>query len=149
MRLHDLLSRPVQPLTLMAGLGAGTRLRTPDGEADVSGLRAGDRLVTGNGVTTLRGVEARAARLAPIRILAGTLRHGRPEDDLLVGPATPLRLEGWRARALYGRAPAMVAAHRLVDGIYVVEEPLRGMTLWTLDLDGPAVVWANGVEVGV
>ena len=67
----------------MAGLGTGTMVMTMRGEVAVEDLRAGDRVVTRHaGALTLRGVEARTSRVAPVRVRAGSLGHTRPERDM-------------------------------------------------------------------
>lgn len=139
----------VEALAPLAGLAAGTPVLTLRGEVPVESLRAGDRVVTREGAVTVEGVEAVAARVAPVRIAAGSLGHGRPDRDLEVGPGTRLHVRDWRARALFGGARALVEAARLVDGEFVTEGRPRGLTLWTIRLGREAVIYAGGVEVGV
>lgn len=137
-------------LTLLSGLAAGTVVLTLRGEVAVEDLVAGDRVITrDNGAQPLRAVEAVAARVAPVRVAAGSLGHNRPDRDMLIGPGTRVHLRDWRARALYGRARALVEVHRLIDGEFVTEERPRGLTLHTLAFDGPQIVYADGVEIGV
>jgi len=147
-RLETQLRPDAASLTLMSGLAAGTLVLTLRGETAVEALVAGDRVITRDaGAATLLAVEARAARVAPVRIAAGSLGHTRPERDMLIGPGTPIHLRDWRARALYGRDRALVEAHRLVDGEFVTEERPRGMTLYTLSFGAAQIVYADGIEV--
>lgn len=139
----------IASLALLAGLGSGTVVLTLRGEVAVEDLVPGDKVVTRDtGAVPLRGVERFAARVAPVRVAAGSLGHTRPERDMLMGPGTRVHLRDWRARALYGRARALVEAHRLVDGEFVTEERPRGMTLHALLFDAPQVIYADGLEVG-
>ena len=137
-------------LTLMPGLAAGTVVLTLRGEVAVEELVPGDRVITRDaGAQTLRAVEAAAARVAPVRIAAGSLGHNRPGRDMAMGPGTRIHLRDWRAKALYGSARALVEAHRLIDGEFVTEERPRGLTLYALAFDAPQIVYADGVEVGM
>jgi hypothetical protein len=127
-------------LTRLTGLAVGTRVATQRGEVAVESLRRGDWIVTEEGASPLLGAEARAARVAPVRIAAESLGLKMPSRDLLVGPATRLWLP---------RQSKPMEAFRLVDGQFVTEEGARGMTLWWLVFAGPRVVRAEGVEVCV
>jgi hypothetical protein len=97
-------------------------------------------VVTQAGASPLLGAEARAARVAPVRVATEALGLRMPARDLLVGPATRLWLP---------QQSKPVEAFRLVDGQFVTEEGARGMTLWWLFFGGPQVVRAEGVEVCV
>ena len=125
-------------LTLLAGLGSGTRIRTTKGDVAVNQLKRGDMIVTRNGHRTLLDIDARGARLAPVCILAEALGSQHPAQNLLLGPATRLFLP---------RRPYGMEVFRLVNGTVVTEESPRGMTLWTLVFREPEVVIAEGVEI--
>jgi Hint domain len=83
----------------------GTRIRTPEGVAEVQDLRVGDRVVTGAGVTCeiswigRRGYITSAIfledweRLVPVRIEQGALGDGMPCNDLLISPDHAVCLE--------------------------------------------------------
>ena len=128
----------VLSLTRLPGLAAGTRVLTPEGEVAVEQLQSGDRVVTRNGRARLHAVEARAARVAPICILAEALAPGYPVRDVVLGPATRLFLPC---------RPLSFEAFRLADGTVVTEQAPRGMTLWTLAFRQPEVITVEGVEV--
>lgn len=127
-------------LVRLAGLATGTRVLTPDGERAVETLRRGDSVATRKGVLRLIGAEARAGRVAPVRVAAQALGLRMPGRDLVVGPAT---------RVWLPRQSKPIEAMRLVDGRFVEEEAPRGMVFWTLVFHGPQVVRADGVEVCV
>lgn len=127
-------------LTRLAGLATGTRVMTGTGPRAVETLKRGDWIVTREGRAPVIAVEARAARVAAVRVGAEALGLGMPGQDLLVGPATRLWLP---------RQTRPIEAFRLVDGIYVSEERARGMTLWTLVVWGTQAIRAEGVEVCV
>jgi hypothetical protein len=127
-------------LVRLAGMATGTRLLTPGGEVAVEALRRGDRVLTRNGPLRIIVAEARAARVAPVRVSAQALGLGMPGRDLLLGPAT---------RVWLPRQSKPMEALRLVDGQFVTEEAARVTVLWTLVFAGPQVVRAEGVEVCV
>jgi hypothetical protein len=129
-----------ESLTRLSGLATGTRIVTGTGKRAVESLKRGDWIVTREGRSPVIAVEARAARIAPVRIGAEALGLDMPAEDLLVGPATRLWLP---------RQSRPVEAFRLVDGVYVTEERPRGMTLWTLVVWGTQAIRAEGVEVCV
>ena len=125
-------------LTRLAGLATGTRVMTGSGARAVESLKRGDWIVTREGRAPVISVEARSARVAPVRLGAETLGLQMPAEDLIVGPATRLWLP---------RQSRPIEAFRLVDGVYVTEERPRGMTLWTLVVQGTQAIRAEGVEV--
>lgn len=127
-------------LTRLSGLATGTRVLTGTGARAVESLKRGDWVVTRDGPSPVIAVEARAARVAPVRVGAEALGLEMPAEDLVVGPATKLWLP---------RQSRPIEAFRLVDGVYVTEERPRGMTLWTLVVWGTQAVRAEGVEVCV
>ncbi|EYD77075.1 hypothetical protein Rumeso_01334 [Rubellimicrobium mesophilum DSM 19309] len=127
-------------LTRLAGMATGTRILTGSGSRSVESLKRGEWVVTREGRVPVIAVEARSARVAPVRVVAEALGLGMPAEDLLVGPATRLWLP---------RQSRPIEAFRLVDGVYVTEERPRGMTLWTLVVWGTRAVRAEGVEVCV
>ncbi len=136
---HETVFRTDTPsLTRLAGLSAGTLVLTPEGYVPVERLATEDRVFTRSGPTPLLAIEARAARVAPVCILAEALGQGHPSRDLVLGPATRLFLP---------RRPLCVEAFRLVNGTVVTEQAPRGMTLWTLFFAEPEVITAEGVDI--
>jgi hypothetical protein len=86
------------------------------------------------------------AGVCPVVVSADAHGHIRPEATLTLGAGHPLLLRDWRAKALYGRGAAMVAAERLIDGTYIRAgaEQAR-LRLFTLSFDAPHVIYAEGV----
>lgn len=133
---------------LVAGMAAGTRIRTLDGELPVEYLVPGDRIVTRSGARRLVSVSVRQARaLDIVRVRASTLGHDRPEADLLLGPGQPVMVRDWRAKVLYGADVVAVRAARLADGEYILREHHAAIRLFTLRFAEDEVVWAEGVEL--
>jgi hypothetical protein len=132
---------------LLAGIGAGTRIRTLDGTLPVEFLQPGDRIVTRSGAKRLVAVSVRQSRaLDVVRVKASTLGHDRPGADLLIGPGQPIVVRDWRARALYGAEVAAVPSARLADGEFVRRET-HALRLYTLRFAEDEVIWAEGVEL--
>lgn len=132
------------------GLAAGTHVLTLDGELPVEHLAPGDRIVTRNsGIAPLARVQRVSVDTPLVRFAAGSLGHMRPEDDAILGPGTRVLVRDWRAAALYGQPSAMVAAARLVDGVYVRQTAALGATLFMLQFDAAQVIYAGGLEIGV
>lgn len=127
-------------LVRLSGFAGGTRVATPGGEVPIERLVRGDRVLTRSGPLRVIVAEARAARVAPIRIAAEAMGLGMPGRDLVVGPAT---------RVWLPRQSKATEARRLVDGHFVVEEEPRAMLFWTAVFVGPQVLRAEGVEVCV
>lgn len=140
MRHETVFRVDAESLTRLSGLATGTRIVTGTGKRAVESLKRGDWIVTREGRAPVIAVEARAARVAPVRVGAEALGLEMPAEDLLVGPATRLWLP---------RQSRPIEAFRLVDGVYVTEERPRGMTLWTLVVWGTQAIRAEGVEVCV
>jgi hypothetical protein len=125
---------------------------TPAGEVALSDLRPGDRLVTRDaGARPLqRIVVTEHEALRPCVIDAHALGHGRPGLRIEAGPDQTVLLRDWRARALFGQGTAMVALHRLIDGVHIrraaAPRPVR--FLWP-DLGGDHVIYIDGLEFGL
>ncbi len=86
---------------LAPGMLTGTTVRTLDGLLPVDFLTPGDRIVTRAGARRLTSVAVVARRQVDlVRLKASTMRHDRPEQDLLLSPGQPVIIRDWRARAL-------------------------------------------------
>jgi hypothetical protein len=99
---------------------AGTRIRTPDGEAPVERLKRGDLVLTADGAARAivwLGVQTVATRFAdplrvtPIRVRAGALADNVPARDLLLSPEHALLVED-----------VLIQAGALVNGMSIVRE---------------------------
>lgn len=130
------------------GVGFGTPILTMEGVFPVEYLSPGDRIITRTGARRLRAVEVTALNdVEMVLISHDILGQGRPNTDLIVHPGQPVLIRDWRAKALYGATQAMVAAARLVDGEYIRFERIAQMRLFTLRLEGEAVIYAGGLEL--
>ncbi len=133
---------------LISGVCAGTTIMTLQGEMPVELLTAGMRIITrDSGMAVLRSVKMQTARVAPIRIKAGSLGHTRPDRDMMVAPGTQIHIRDWRAEALFGAPTAMIAASRLVDGEFLAIQDSRNMTVYTLTFDRQQILYADGIEM--
>lgn len=130
------------------GMLAGTHVRTLDGLLPVEYLGEGDRIVCRQGARRLAGVTINHLnRIDLVRILASTLGHDRPEQDLLVAPDQPVLIRDWRAKALYGLSVATIPAQRLVDGEFVTRETRANARLYRLCFAEDEVIYAEGLEL--
>lgn len=135
----------------------GTKISTPDGTRLVEELREGDRVLTrDNGAQEIRWIGSRrmtGARLVvmpmlrPVRIRAGALGIGRPDDDLVVSPEHRMLVRGPAAQELFNCGEVLVAASDLVNGTSVtVDIGAREVTYVHLMFDRHQILWANGLE---
>lgn len=130
------------------GVGFGTPIRTMEGVFPVEYLAPGDRIITRAGARKVRSVEVAVLDDAEMVLIShDILGQGRPNTDLIVHPGQPILIRDWRAKALYGAPQAMVAAARLVDGEYIRFERIAEARLFTLRLEGEAVIYAGGLEL--
>jgi hypothetical protein len=132
----------------MAGMLAGTHVRTLDGVLPVDFLTPGDRIVTRAGMRRLTSVLVLARKKVDlVRIRASTMGHDRPDQDLLLSPDQPVIIRDWRAQALFGTSVAAVPAARLADGEFVCLESHLNVRLFTLRFDDDEVIYAEGLEL--
>ena len=157
-RLHDSgRGGPQAPENGVICFTPGTLIDTPEGPRPVETLREGDRVQTrDNGTQPIRWIGARrmtGARLfvyphlRPVRLRAGALASGRPDEDLLVSPDHWLLLRGRHVEALFNTPEVLVAAKDLINGGSILTDTqLREVTYVHLLLEDHQVLWANGVE---
>lgn len=127
------------------GLGTGTLIHTGDGEMPVEYLCAGDRLICRDrGMVRLKSVTRQRATVRAIRFTAGCLGAQRPACDLILPAAQPVLLRGKRAGAA-----VLVRADQLADGSDVHDLGRCEMVLHQLVFDGPHLLYASGLEVGI
>lgn len=130
-----------------AGLSAGTRVLTADGELPVEYLCPGDRVITRSGLRVLRTVEAQRLSGRMLRVCRGTLGYDRPDRDALIAPGTGVLLRDWRAQALYGTPQAVVPLARLADGRHVRQVAVTDQPVFRLAFDAAEVIYADGMEI--
>ncbi|PIE14886.1 MAG: hemolysin-type calcium-binding protein [Rhodobacterales bacterium] len=135
----------------------GTKIRTPDGVKRIEELAEGDKIQTKDdgaqeilwiGKRRMTGARMHALpHLRPVRIRAGALAHGEPDEDLLVSPDHRLLIKGPVATALFNASEVLVAAKDLInDRDVLVDHSVRETEYVHLLLSHHQVVWANGVE---
>ena len=98
-------------------------------------------------MVTLRSLSRHRSHTPLVRIRAGSLGHTRPERDVLLPAAQPILVRDWRARAIFGRDQALVAAARLVDGAFVTHAGEATLDLYVLDFAAPHILYLDGLEV--
>ncbi len=130
-----------------AGIAAGTVILTLDGALPVDFIEPGDRIVTRDGMRVVREVAVRRWSGPAMRIAAGALGEGRPEQDLVLPAATPVLLrDGW-ARLPGGARQAVVPLGRLADGARIAPVTALSLRLYELRFDTGQVVFAEGLEI--
>lgn len=132
----------------------GVMIMTPQGEVAVEEIVVGDQVMTlDHGAQTVRWIGARqlqAADLAarpgfnPVRITAGALAAGLPEQDLLVSPQHRMLLSGAHAEMLFGEPEVLAAALYLVNERGVRREYPQAVTYIHLMFDRHEIIRANG-----
>lgn len=148
---RDLVATPlgvhVRPQNI-TGLLAGSSVMTMKGEVQVQDLQPGDKVITRDaGMVELVEITSQEVNVAPIKILAGSLGHTRPDKDLMVTPQTRIHIRDWRAKAIFGTDQATVPAHRLIDGEFVSKAPAQDMITYELKFDMPHIIYADGLEI--
>jgi hypothetical protein len=135
----------------------GTAIRTVDSRRLIENLAPGDFIATKDngaqeilwtGSRRMSGARLHAmSHLRPIRLRAGALGQGRPEDDLLVSPQHRMLVNGPAAQALFNTAEVLVAAEDLINDHSIhVDQNLREVTYIHILLERHQVIWANGLE---
>lgn len=134
---------------------AGTMIETDHGEVAVETLQPGDLVRTvDHGFQPVRWAASNtmsAAMLAavpemrPVRISAGALGAGLPEQDLLVSPQHRVLVRSRIAQKMFGADEVLVAAKQLVilDGIDICDD-LDSVTYVHFMCNQHEVVFANG-----
>ncbi|WP_159086931.1 Hint domain-containing protein [Loktanella sp. Alg231-35] len=113
----------------------GTAIATPRGEVPVESLKIGDRVITrDNGIQTITWASARRLahrhlqgrpELRPIRIKAGALGDGLPEQDMLVSPTHRLLITSELAQLYFDQSEVLVSAKHMLamDGVEIDKAP--------------------------
>ncbi|MDQ7070980.1 MAG: Hint domain-containing protein [Rhodobacterales bacterium] len=130
------------------GLVAGSIILTLDGEVAVEDITVGARVITrDSGMALVRRVAVRQLRCDVVRIKAGSLGHTRPDRDVTVMAGQKILVRDWRAKAVFSRKTALVAARDLVDGEFVTLQNGRFITVFEIEFDAEHILYADGVEV--
>lgn len=136
--------------------GKGTLITTIDGPCAVEDLRAGALVLTESGeyseIVWIGHRRLDSADLArhpewrPIRVGAGALGHGMPEQDLVVSPQHRLLLESKIALRMFDDTKVLVPAKALVGipGV-VVDTECEGADYYHVLLQKHEIIFANGM----
>ncbi|OCX67370.1 hypothetical protein BFP70_01880 [Thioclava sp. SK-1] len=135
-----------QDMVVLTGIAQGATVSTLEGDLPVEYLTPGDRVITRSGARVLRAVTVTQVEAPMIRVQAGSLGHGRPGQDLLLGSETRVLLRDWRAKALFGRDQVLIEVAMLKDGRYVAEVSAH-TNMFSLHFDMPEVIYVDGVEL--
>lgn len=132
----------------------GAMIDTPYGRRPVETLNAGDFVLTrDHGPCPVRWISnthlteadlARNPNDRPIRIAAGAIAPGIPEQDITVSPQHRFLIEGWKAQLLFGQDEVLVPAKSFINDHSVRVQSAQQVEYFHLLLDDHAVVRANG-----
>lgn len=134
---------------------AGTLIETEDGPQAVETLEQGARILTQDGTfaplrcvvsTTLQSWElALKPKLRPIRIAAGALGKGLPQQDLHVSPQHRMLVSSKIANRVCDANEVLVAAKKLssLPGIGV-DDSIDEVSYYHLIFDEHQIIYANG-----
>lgn len=133
----------------------GTLIKTPQGEVPVEQLSVDDMVLTmdsgyqpirwiGSNKKTKAELEANT-KLKPIRIRAGALGAGLPEQDLVVSPQHRVLVRSAVAERMFGEHEVLIPANKLLalDGIEV-DDVAEDVEYWHFLFDAHQIVWSNG-----
>ncbi|WP_313351222.1 Hint domain-containing protein [Paracoccus sp. (in: a-proteobacteria)] len=132
----------------------GTLISTPKGLRKIEDLRLGDLAETlDHGPQPIRWIGSRKingisltsrSELRPIRIPAGALGRGYPEQDLLVSPQHRIALSSPITRRMFGHEEVLVPAKHLIGYAGIEVETATEVEYFHFILDRHELVWANG-----
>ncbi|WP_233557500.1 Hint domain-containing protein [Rhodophyticola porphyridii] len=135
----------------------GTMIKTDRGNRPIETLVPGDLVFTADhGFQPIRWIgknrlskSALAAnpKLRPIRIRAGSLAEGLPEQDLITSPQHRILVRSKIAERIFGSYEVLIPAVKLLSmpGIEV-EEGVEEIEYWHFMLDAHEIVIANGAS---
>lgn len=136
---------------------SGTEIATLNGIKTIESLSEGDKVFTVDndyqpirwiGSTSLDASDLAASpKLKPIRIAAGALGNGMPEQDLMVSRQHRILMCSVAAERMFGQREILVPAVKLLslDGVDLVEEA-QDVTYWHMLFDCHEIVFANGTQ---
>jgi hypothetical protein len=133
----------------------GTEIATRNGLVAIEDLVAGDPVMTmDHGFRAIRWIGSRKLdtidlknnpKLRPIRISAGALGHGLPEQDLVVSPQHRILVRSVIAQRMFGQSEVLVAANKLLalDG-FKIDEDATSVEYYHMLFDEHEIVFSNG-----
>lgn len=135
----------------------GVLIKSAKGEVPVERLTEGDHVLTmdagyqpirwiGSNWVDAAGLDANP-KLIPIRILAGALGNGLPEQDIVVSPQHRVLISSVIAERIFDIREVLVPANKLLamEGIDLAEDMLAtGVEYWHFLFDAHQIVWSNG-----
>lgn len=130
------------------GVPGDVSVLTPSGQRLMADLAVGDRVVARDrGAVRILARGQHRQMVQAVRVLPGALGPARPLRSLVLPAGTEILLRDWRARSLFGARRALVPLGRLVDGMSILALGPQVMTLTTLYLPAPHILYAEGIEV--
>lgn len=152
---------PAMPLfeSAFSAFAHGTLINTSNGQVAVEDLLPGMKIMTADrgprqllwiGSMTMvpkaGGVLPQECRLT--RLMTDSFGMGRPQRDLMVGPAARLLMHNSRLEQTTGEDHVLTPAQHLVDGMNVIDIlPQSPVTVYHLCLRRHAIIRAGGLEV--
>ncbi|MDA9208449.1 Hint domain-containing protein [Octadecabacter sp.] len=133
----------------------GTEILTQTGPLNVENLAIGDHVMTmDHGYQSIRWIGsrtldsndlARNPKLKPIRIRAGALGAGLPEQDLVVSPQHRMLVRSIVSERMFGKTEVLIPTKKLlgIDGIDV-DEAATSVTYYHFLFTRHEIVFANG-----
>lgn len=129
---------------------AGTHIETADGPRPIEELRVGDKVRTrDHGLQEIRWIGQSKVKghgkLAPVRIMAGSLGSDCPTQDLLVSRQHRMLISSKVCARMFGSDEILVPAIKLttLPGVFV-EESVQDITYFHLMTDAHEVIYAEG-----
>lgn len=133
----------------------GVQITTERGLVAIEDLAVGDKVLTvDNGYRPIRWIGnlqldsidlALNPKLRPVRITAGALGKGMPEQNLMVSPQHRVLIRSKIALRMFNTSEVLIPAIKLceMDGIEQVTD-LTEVGYWHMLFDGHEIVYSNG-----
>ncbi|WP_289041407.1 Hint domain-containing protein [uncultured Aliiroseovarius sp.] len=134
-----------------AGIGPSALVRTLHGDRAVETLGPGDQIITADGRKAR--LEAISCHIAPARMLCRISPKAQAKSRANAGPVIlsshqNVVVEGWMARAMFGRDRALVPLSAIADGELIRRMDLNAeLPLFLLHFDAPQLVRVGGLSV--
>ncbi|MCI2393397.1 Hint domain-containing protein [Aliiroseovarius sediminis] len=134
-----------------AGIGPGALVRTLHGDRAVETLGPGDQIITSDGRKAR--LDAITCHIAPARMLCRISPKTQTNARAHAGPVIlsnhqHVMVEGWMARAMFGRDQALVPVSAIADGELIRRMDLDAeLPLFQLHFYAPQLVCVGGLTV--